>query len=101
MSNHTDVLKKNFNHDDVMVLVPLALLNSINKKQDELLYLLKGQRPVSSEINGYISSDEAMTMLKRGTTWFWNMRKQGRLTGMKVGGKRHYSMEEIEKLFNQ
>ena len=52
-------------------------------------------------IEDYLSEDEAKVILKKKTTWFWNMRKQGKLNGMKVGGKRHYSMVEIKKLFNQ
>ena len=52
-------------------------------------------------IEEYLSEDEAKAILKRETTWFWNMRKAGKLTGKKVAGKRYYNKEEIQKLFNQ
>ena len=39
-------------------------------------------------------------MLKKGKTWFFNMRSEGKLTGLKVGGTRYYKLTEIEYLFS-
>ncbi|MBT3802350.1 MAG: hypothetical protein HOD63_07990 [Bacteroidetes bacterium] len=38
-------------------------------------------------------------MLGKGTTWFWQKRRDGELNFRKVGNKIYYKLSDIEKLF--
>ena len=89
------------NNGEIMVMVPLSLLNTIDRKQDKLLKLLKSENSNAPALKEYLSEEEARTMLKKGKTWFFNMRSEGKLTGLKVGGTRYYKLTEIEYLFSE
>jgi hypothetical protein len=65
----------------------LAKLDKIEKK------LSKEQKNLSD----YISEDDAKVLLKRETTWFWNLRQKG-FPHTKMGGKNYYLKQNFIKL---
>ena len=83
-------------------------MNSITRKDltainDELktLKLLVEElthkpQPVLGE---WVSEEDLKRMLKRGTTWCWEMRKKGLLDYAKIGSENYYSMKSLERLF--
>jgi len=92
--------QKQFN---AMVLVPKQLLESVYKTQERILSALEelptAQPVLTGMIGGkYIPETTAKTMLGKGTTWFWQMRKSGKLNYKKVGSKIYYVIEDIENL---
>jgi hypothetical protein len=49
--------------------------------------------------NDYITEKEARTIFQRKSTWFWQMRKEGKLPFSKIGKTIYYSKAEIKNLF--
>ena len=56
------------NDGDIMVMIPLALLNSIDQKQDESLRLVRSENANNPALKEYLSEEEARTLLKKGKT---------------------------------
>jgi hypothetical protein len=88
-----------------LVLVPMKKLEEIQEGQKQILEAVSSipeSRPVLKGLigNKYIPESEAQKMLGRKTTWFFNMRKSGKLEFKKLGGRTYYSLEDIEKLLN-
>lgn len=86
-----------------MVLVPLKILEKVQADQERILSVLTDRPKSNSNPNGmvankYIPESTAKEMLGKGTTWFWQMRKEGKLEFRKVGSKIYYLMESIENL---
>jgi predicted DNA-binding transcriptional regulator AlpA len=79
------------------ISVSVDVLESILKTQQEILQILKGESN-SEQIGDFISEKEAMKMLGRKGTWFWMMRRDGKLPFSTVGKKVFYPKAEIEKL---
>ena len=48
----------------------------------------------------YIDENEAMKILRRGKTWFWNKRKSRELPGKKAAGRWYYKLMDIDKLID-
>ena len=92
--------QKQFN---AMVLVPKQLLEKVHQTQERILLALEElptAKPVLTGMVGgkYIPETTAKEMLGKGTTWFWQMRKSGKLSYKKVGSKIYYVIEDIENL---
>ena len=87
--------------EDFMVVLPLSILNSMNQKQDEIISHLKLESKQVPVLKEYISEPEARKLLNRKVTWFWQMRKEGKLTAKKIGGTSYYKITEIEELLNK
>ncbi len=87
---------------DQFYVVPKVILEKILEGNEKILTKLNADESSSGKTlpGGYITEVEAKTMLKRGTTWFWNMRKAGFLNSAKMGGKNHYSIKEIQTLLD-
>jgi hypothetical protein len=49
----------------------------------------------SSELGDYIEEKQAIQILGRKTTWFYNMRQAGKLPFTKVGSKTFYSKADL------
>jgi predicted DNA-binding transcriptional regulator AlpA len=81
------------------ISVSVEVLESILKTQQEILQLLKGESN-AEQIGDFISEKEAMKMLGRKGTWFWMMRRDGKLPFSTFGKKVFYPKAEIEKLLN-
>lgn len=73
------------------------LVESMVAKQDKILNLL--QSKPENPLNGFITERKAMELLNKKTTWFWQMRKTGRLSFKKIGKTVYYPMEQINALF--
>jgi len=80
------------------VLIPHDRLEAIEKRQDQILEILQSKPRTSSEALNYVGEKEAKKLIGKKTTWFWLMRKSGRLKYTKVGSKVYYSVEELNKL---
>ena len=88
---------------DAMVLVPKQLLEEVHQTQERILTALEDlptAKPVLKGMIGekYIPETTAKEMLGKGTTWFWQMRKSGKLAYKKVGSKIYYVINDIENL---
>jgi len=79
--------------------VPYSKMDELLEKVEKLsvsLTLSNLQR--NTVIGDYISEKEAKTQLNKGTTWFWNKRKSGELSGRKTGNNWYYKKSDILKL---
>ncbi len=82
------------------VMIPSSIWEGIINDLKEIKDFVKIK---DSEVglSGYVTEDEAKKMLGRKTTWFWNLRKSGKLTFSKIGSKIYYNKLEIAKLLNE
>ena len=48
-------------------------------------------------LGDYIEERQAMKILRRGKTWFWNKRKSEGLPGKKAAGRWYYKVADINK----
>ena len=74
-----------------------------NKKLQEILMkldciekLVSKQKP--TDLDDFISEYDAKELLKRGTTWFWNLRQSG-FPYTKLGGQVYYDKKDLIKYF--
>lgn len=95
---------KNSNQYNELVLVPKRILENIQEDQQRIIELIgniqQNKFPSGTIVNKYIPEEKAKEMLGKGTTWFWSMRRDGKLKYNKVGNKIFYTLEDIEKLFS-
>ena len=49
----------------------------------------------------YITEKQAREIFQRQTTWFWQMRKEGKLPFSKIGKTIYYSKADIKDLFEK
>lgn len=80
----------------ILSLVPEELLDEIKSKQDKIISLLENGKLTNQ--NEFITEMEARTLLKKKSTWFWQMRKNGLLPFRKIGKSIYYSKTEINQL---
>lgn len=73
-------------------------LHLILKRLDTIEHLLQNQE--SESISHFISEHDATKLLKKGTTWFWNLRQAG-LPYYKVGGQVYYKKTDLVNLLDQ
>lgn len=78
-----------------MVLVTPEFLQEILNQQERILQILTSMADQKKSIGDYISESDAKKMLGRNTTWFWNLRKTGKLPFTKVGNKVFYTKTDI------
>lgn len=69
-------------------------MNQILKKLEDIDK--KIEKPLT--VDDYVSERDAKKMLKRGTTWFWEKRKQG-LPFFKLGAEVYYKISDLLTLF--
>ena len=83
-------------NEEGFYLVPRKVLKDIADSNTRILTMLEqGNNNPAIGIGDYISEKDAMKMLSKKTTWFFNMRKSGKLTGHKIGGTNFYDRKEI------
>lgn len=88
---------------DQLVLAPMEVLEKVLQTQEQILEAVSNLPEAKPQLKGlvgnkYIPESEAQKMLGRKTTWFFNMRKAGKLKFRKMGNKTYYEIEDIEKL---
>ena len=89
-------------NNDQFLIVPKALLDQILESTEKILTKLNGDS-ITGKLAlpaDYMTEAQAKKMLDRGTTWFWNMRKDGFLPWSKLGGKNYYRKQDIQKLLD-
>lgn len=85
------------NGDRVLVILEKEdLLEAIEEKLQQFFPKNKTEEDIST-VGEYISQQQAMKMLNRKTTWFYNSRKSGELPAIKSGNGWWYKLEDIEK----
>lgn len=93
--------KSNQNAEQSFLLVPNQRLEAIEKSQSEILALLKG-KPLTSESRlNHVDEKRAIELVGKRATWFWQMRKSGKLRFTKVGAKVFYSLDELKSLVGE
>ena len=93
--------KANKQNEQVLLLVPNQRLEAIEKAQSEILELLKG-KPLTTEGQlNHVDEKRAIELVGKKATWFWQMRKSGKLKFTKVGAKVFYSLEELKTLVGE
>ena len=68
----------------------MKILNELGSIQKKL------NMSEDESLGDYISEQDAKELFKRGTTWFWNLRKQG-LPYSKLGGEVYYRRSDLKE----
>lgn len=90
---------RNEMNEEGYFLVPKAFLQAIAESNHKILsFLESGNNTSTKSIGDYISETDAKILLCKKTTWFWNMRKSGKLAFSKVGGTNFYSKTDLIKI---
>ena len=79
-----------------LFLLPENVLDSLVAKQDRILELLEAKKEAA--LNGYVTEKQAIEIVGKKTTWFWQMRKSGRLSFKKIGQTIYYLLNDIYSL---
>ena len=83
-----------------LVLVPIEMLDEIK----QLISDLKSNKNESTEkpqvLGEFIAEKDARKLLGRKTTWFYEMRRSGKLRFSKIGSKVYYNVNDIHQLIN-
>lgn len=88
-----------YNKQNTFYLIPKEAL-------DELIQAIQDIRQVQvmlessnrkEAMGDWIPEEDAMELLGRGKTWFWDKRKTGELPGKKAAGRWYYKLSEINK----
>lgn len=91
---------------DQLVLVPMKILERILETQEHIFGVVSNLPNIKPTIEGiignkFIPESEAQKMLGRKSTWFFNMRKNGKLKYKKLGSRNYYDLESIESLLEE
>ncbi|MFN8353201.1 MAG: helix-turn-helix domain-containing protein [Spirosomataceae bacterium] len=85
-----------------MYLVPKSYLDKLEESQKKILSMLEGGQTTSTtSVGNYVPEPEAMRLLGRKSTWFWQQRTSGELAYSKVGNKIYYSRLDILALLDK
>ena len=77
-------------------LIPEDVINTLLSGQEKILEMLSERKPPG--LNGFLTEKQAIELVNKRTTWFWHMRKSGKLKFKKIGNTIYYSMEDINSL---
>ena len=89
-------LSANDSNKKGIYIVPEDILDNLVAKQDRILEILDGKREAT--LNGFISEKDAIGIVNKKTTWFWQMRKTGQLPFKKIGQTIYYSKDDLNSL---
>ena len=81
-----------------LYMIPEDVLDTLVAKQDRILELLEAKKEAA--LNGYVTEKQAMELINKKATWFWQMRKTGQLAFKKIGKTIYYSLEALNSLLN-
>jgi hypothetical protein len=79
-----------------LLLTSENILTNLLDRQDEIIALI--QRQNDKGLDGYISEKQAMQIINKKSTWFWQMRKNGEIPYKKIGKTIYYSRIDLESL---
>jgi hypothetical protein len=91
---------KQYESADALIVVPKDFLTELKENQERIIDMLGSFKPEADAIGDYITEKEASKLLGRKTTWFWNLRKIGKLPFTKVGNKIFYQKASIIQLLD-
>jgi hypothetical protein len=77
-------------------IVPEDVLKSILVTQTKILDIVSNKPPTS--LKDFVTEKQAMEILNKKSTWFWQMRKSGKLKSSKIGQTNYYPIEDILNL---
>jgi hypothetical protein len=77
-------------------LVSDEVLDTLVAKQDRILELLETKKDAT--LSGFVTEKQAMGIVNKKATWFWQMRKTGQLSYKKIGQTIYYSKEDLNSL---
>ena len=77
-------------------LIPEDVLDGLVANQDRILAILEAKKEAT--LNGFITEKDAITLVNKKSTWFWQMRKTGQLPFKKIGQTIYYSVDDINSL---
>jgi hypothetical protein len=80
------------------IIVDESIIKELIDNQREILSAIRDKEPANIMVGNYINESEAKKMLNRKTTWFYNLRKEGKLAYTKVGSQTFYKLKDIENL---
>jgi hypothetical protein len=80
-------------------IISEELINDFLIKQDRILDLLSNRKPTL--LNGFVTEKQAIELVKKKATWFWQMRKLGNLNFKKIGNTIYYSTEDLNSLLRK
>ena len=91
-----------FDKSNTFYIVPCEVIDDLIKAVKDIRSL---QEKLSSSDNkeilgDFISEEEAMLLLNRGKTWFWQKRNSGELPGKKAAGRWYYSKRAINQFIS-
>lgn len=87
--------------ESALLLIPNFRLEAIEQAQAEILAILKENKQSETSGLNYVDEKRAIQLVGKKATWFWQMRKSGRLKFTKVGAKVFYSLDELKKLVSE
>jgi hypothetical protein len=79
------------------VIVPYDRMEELLQRLCSIEKSLHQNKSNSGGLGDYISEHEAKKILAKQTTWFWNKRLSGELTGKKAGNTWSYKQNDILK----
>jgi hypothetical protein len=79
-----------------LALIPQETVHNLISSQEKILQLLK--KSTEPFIADFVTEKKAMEILNKKSTWFWQMRKSGKLKFRKIGQTTYYSIEDIQNL---
>jgi len=81
-----------------LTVVPETFLDTLLTTQNKILESVnKSKHPI---LNGYIPEKIAIELINKKTTWFWKMRKSGKLKYNKIGQTIYYLVEDLKSLLS-
>jgi hypothetical protein len=85
-----------------VVTIETHAFTDVMAKLDEILKYTISSNELKKEtrqtiLNEYITAADAKRILKFGTSWFWNLRKEG-IPYSKIGGQVIYRKTDFDKL---
>ena len=85
-----------------MAIIEQHKMDALISKIDRIYTaMIVNENQNSSEINGYISEDDASKKLGRSKTWFWRKRTEGAIPFKKMGSKVFYKNEDLFKMIKE
>jgi hypothetical protein len=82
-----------------LLIIPEEFLNEIKAKQEKIIGLLENYNKDSEPI--YLTEKEAKELLKKKSTWFWQMRRDGLLPYSKIGKSIFYSVKDLNSILEK
>jgi hypothetical protein len=79
-------------------MIPVERLSRIEALLNEIKNDLSKKSQDASTKLDYIDEKEAMKLLGRKATWFWALRKEGKIKYTKIGSKVFYPFTELQRL---